>query len=552
MHRFRLRLAVCAVQLFLVAGAVAGTKSEQFASAHLASGELRGTVEAGLRVFRGLPYAAPPTGPLRWRPPQPPPAWSGVRDASRFGPTCPQTPQGWVGIPRSAMSEDCLSLNVFTPAQISGAQLPVLVWIHGGGFQSGGSAQPGFDARPLARHGLVLVTLNYRLGVLGFLAHPQLSAESPHHSSGNYGLLDQIAALHWVQANIAAFGGDPQNVTIAGESAGGTSVGYLLASPLARGLFARAITESASRLFTPDPDLSSETPFGLTPMEEVGAQMDPSIAHLRSLPTWELMSRAEQFTERFFGPNGPGKLGLRPEGRPNNPQEHDSPWWAFVDGWVIPEPLDAAAAHHALAPVPLLAGTNTDEGSVFSNTGLKTAAEYKRYLQDNFNGAAGDLFALYPAADETEIRTAIRHIITDAFFLYGTVRLAEAEKAENAPAFLYLFPPPPAAASGASGLGAYHGAEIPYVFGFVKNGKSATPQDKLLADAMMSAWTNFARGFPPEFGGAPWPAAGDKARTDILTLPPRLKNALPDAKLAVFQRLYSRTDESAGATSARR
>ena len=202
-----------------------------------------------IHVWKGIPYAQPPTGDLRWKAPQPPLAWQGIRHALEFGPMCPQGNPAQL---KPDMSEDCLNLNVWSGAK-AGDKMPVFVWIHGGGFV-GGSGR--INGEPLAHLGIVLVSINYRLGVLGFLAHPDLTRESPHHASGNYGLMDQIAALHWVQNNIAAFGGDPERVTIGGSSAGGTSIGYLLASPLAKGLFQGAMLDSASRLFLPDPGLS--------------------------------------------------------------------------------------------------------------------------------------------------------------------------------------------------------------------------------------------------------------------------------------------------------
>src|SRR3954464_1760761 len=251
-------------------------------------GQIAGAVDRGVRVFKGIPFAAPPVGPLRWRPPQALVAWSGVRDATVFGAECPQTqyPAGSVYIrPIQRQSEDCLFLNVWTTAR-AGDRQPVLVWIHGGALTKGSGISDVRDGVPLAKKGIVLVSLNYRLGPLGYLAHPELSAESPHHSSGNYGVLDQIAALEWVQNNIAAFGGDPARVTIAGESAGSWSVNTLVASPLARNLFIRAIGESGGR-FTRTPHLRedrgmpSAEAVGLALAKAVGAD---SLAALRALP----------------------------------------------------------------------------------------------------------------------------------------------------------------------------------------------------------------------------------------------------------------------------
>jgi para-nitrobenzyl esterase len=312
----------------------------------VAQGELAGIPAqpySSILVFKGIPYAAPPVGDLRWRPPQPPAPWSGVRDALHYGSVCAQ-PDSFIHIPRAIIAEDCLTLNVWTSTLKPVQPAPVMVYIHGGGFIVGSSNGSPLNGIALATRGAVVVSINYRLGVFGFLAHPDLTRESPHHASGNYGLMDQIAALRWVRENIAAFGGDPRNITVFGESAGATSIGYLLISPLAAGngnippAFDKAILESPSALFTPDTELHT-TYRGLTPMEEVGTAIAPTIAELRQLPMDELIARATAATNKLFGPGGGGRARLRPEGHAQMPATIDTPWWAFADGYVVPEQL---------------------------------------------------------------------------------------------------------------------------------------------------------------------------------------------------------------------
>ncbi len=377
-----------------------------------------------IHVWKGIPYAQPPTGDLRWKAPQPPLAWQGIRHALEFGPMCPQGNPGQL---KPDMSEDCLNLNVWSGAK-AGEKQPVFVWIHGGGFM-GGSGR--INGEPLANLGIVLVSINYRLGVLGFLAHPDLTRESPHHASGNYGLMDQIAALHWVQNNIAAFGGDPERVTIGGSSAGGTSIGYLLASPLAKGLFQGAMLDSASRLFLPDPGLS-KTRDGLTPMEQVGLKIAPHIQELRALSTADVIKRAAQVTDELYGEGGRGRIGLKPESRVHMTVTHDAPWWAFTDGYVMPDDLHRMFASGQFNHVACMIGTCKDEGLVFT---LKmpdlTVEGYHDYLQKYYPAVSAKMFAMYPGTTPEEIRSAITQTITDFMFLYGSMRVAEYESASR-------------------------------------------------------------------------------------------------------------------------
>jgi para-nitrobenzyl esterase len=481
---------------------------------HTQQGDLRGT-GTGMRIYRGIPYAAPPVGPLRWAEPQPAKPWQGVRDASDYGPNCMQQA---APLSNQPMSEDCLFLNVVTPAKSADAHLPVMVWIHGGGFRGGsGRLNPG----NLAANGVIVVSINYRLGVFGFMAHPELTAASPHHASGNYGLMDQIAALRWVRDNIAAFGGDPQRVTVFGESAGATSIGYLLVSPLARDLFQRAIAESPSRLFMPDPALS-ETYQGLTSEEALGKAIGPDLAKLRAMSAEDLLARAHAVQLEMFRPGGPMRVGLRPESTANSGSPSDSPWWVGVDGWVIPrQPVELFRANQQ-AVVPLLIGTNADEGTVFvrhfrENTALQ---EYREYLAHNDAPCSRQVEQLYPGTNAGEIQASMRRIVTDSLFLYGAREVALAESREEKPVYFYRFTRV-SPMNQASGRMAYHTSEIPYVMGGIRAAIAPdkfAPQDETDSKLMAAAWAHFAANGDPNTPGMPqWPqfSAGHEYYMDI-------------------------------------
>ena len=446
-----------------------------------------------IHAWKGIPYAQPPVGDLRWRAPQPPVAWQGIRSGRDFGPMCPQGNPAQL---KPDMSEDCLNLNIWSGAQ-PGEKRPVLVWIHGGGF-GGGSNR--IDGEPLARLGLVVVSINYRLGMLGFLAHPYLTGESPHHASGNYGLLDQIAALRWVQKNIAAFGGDPERVTIGGSSAGGTSVGYLIASPLAKGLFQGGWLDSASRLFLPDPGLR-ETLHGLTPMEEVGRQIAPhtgDLQKLRALSTADVMMRGAQVTDEFYGEGGRGRIGLKPESHVHITTVHDHPWWPFIDGYVMPAELYRMFASGRFNRVACFIGTCKDEGLNFTRRMPDMTVEgYHDYLEKYYPAIGTKMFAIYPGTTPEEIRAAITRTITDSMFLYGSIRVADFEAAAGQPVYVTRFVRVPPGAPGT-----LHGADAVYFRGEVKAGVKAGPvkynadDEKLSAD-MMRSLAAFVKTFDP-------------------------------------------------------
>ena len=449
------------------------------------SGAVRGVTQDGLQVFKGIPYAAPPLGALRWKPPVAPAAWKGVRDALDFGPACyqPKPRAGSIyASPLKAMSEDCLSLNIWAPEKAKKA--PVLVWIHGGSLISGSSSEGMYDGAPMSkRSGLVVVSINYRLGVLGYMAHPELSAESPDHVSGNYGLLDQIAALRWVKKNIAAFGGDPDNVTIAGESAGGLSVLYLMASPPARGLFQKAIAQSAYMVSTPP---LREKKHGHIPAEDMGAMTAAklgakSLADLRAMDAETITTAALMAGFQTFG---------------------------AVDGKVLPAQLVDVFDRQEQARVPVLAGFNS--GEIRSLRFLAPpppadAATYEKEIRARYGDLADDFLKLYPSGDLAESM-----LLTPRDALYGWTaeRLAAKQTAAGAPGYLYLFDHGYPAAD-AAGLHGFHASEIPYVFGTTATTPAAwpknpdTPAEAGLSAAMMDYWTSFARDGAPKAAGQP-------------------------------------------------
>ena len=453
------------------------------------SGAVQGTLDGGIRTFRGIPYAVPPVGAMRWRPPVAMKVWKGVRAATAFGPACvqPHSKAQSVYSPAGQLpsSEDCLTLNIWAPE--NAAKAPVFFWIHGGALTSGSSREPMYDGRRLAEQGVIVVSINYRLGVLGWLAHPALSAESPQHVSGNYGLLDQIAALTWVRHNIAAFGGDPANVTIAGESAGGLSVMYLLESPLARGLFARAIAQSAYMVTMPS---LRKTAYG-TPSAEAmgqmlaGALQAPGLADLRGMDAQEITDKA-------------GAAGYFP--------------FANVDGLVMPAQMVDTFDQGKQAPVPILAGFNQGEIRslrVLAPKAPDSAAEYEKAIRERYGEFADAFLKLYPAADYKE---SILATTRDALYGWTAERLARKQTALGQPAYLYLWDHGYPAMESA-GLHAFHASELPYVFGTF----DATPprwpavpeNDRPLSDAMIGYWTSFAKGGRPvAAGAADWPAYG--------------------------------------------
>lgn len=450
--------------------------SPEFVTIATRDGRVRGRRDGDAAVFLGIPYAAPPTGPLRWRPPQPAARWSGVRDALQFGPDTPQPPGPWSRAPRQ--SEDCLYLNVWTPTMDRGARLPVLVWLHGGGFSAGSGADSGCDGRRLAAEGAVVVTLNYRCGLFGFLAHPGLSAESEHGVSGNYGLHDQLAALAWVRENIAGFGGDPDRVTAFGVSAGSASIALLLASPLAQGAFQRAILQSPG---------AGRPLAGLAQAEQAGRALGDDLAALRALPAEDVLARTSLLTPAVRGLTTPRVL------RP------------IRDGWLIPEDERSALRGGRLRAAPMIVGTVLDEGSwATRHWKIDGLATWRQQLEANFGAMAAEAGTLYPAASDAEAPTALAALFADTQFNYGARLLARGTAASEPKTWKYLF----TRRRPRQADGPHHAEEGGHVFGtFDDAAPGQQPDydthDEALSQMLRRAWVAFARDADPNATGMP-------------------------------------------------
>ena len=539
MHWNRLRVLFSAV---LAAGLLAGCPTEPV---ELESGAVIGlrqwSPSGSAEVFKGIPYAAPPVGDLRWQPPEPPAAWDGVRAAFVAGPACAQSAgtmsSSALFLPSPDPCEDCLTLNVWRPAEPSDEPLPVMVWIHGGSFESGTGAFPVYDGSTFASKGMIVVTINYRLGSLGYLAHPALSAESPHGVSGNYGLLDQIAALQWVQDNAAAFGGDPDRVTVVGHSAGSMSVGFLLVSPLAEGLFQRAIMQSgvpwpALPLRSSDPEvIPSAEVEGLAWAEALGVQGDgPAAAEaLRALPTVEI-------------------LGI----------EIDIDPWDFrfafspsVDGVVLPDQPLLMMQAGDFNRVPLLIGSTRDEATVFmvgSNEFIRwRAAEYEAFVEDFLGIDAASVLALYPPPSGF-VFGGLNRLFSD-FSMFALSRTtAKFVAAQALPVYPYYFTLRPANVAGEI-LGAHHGAEVPFVFDTLLPGSALTREDRELARAMQGYWARFIISGDPNGGEAPfWPPYDPETDAYLeLGSEIRVDSRQPSGPLDTLEAILLRLNEDARA-----
>jgi para-nitrobenzyl esterase len=476
-----------------------------------AQGKAHGkTINNGkVRAFLGLPYAAPPVGDLRWKGPEPPPKWKGMRDAANYGARCVQgSVYTDMVFQDSGESEDCLYLNVFAPADTGGrAKLPVMFWIHGGGYKGGSASEPRHNGDFLPLKGVVLVTINYRLGVFGFLATPDLAKEAGG-SAGNYGLMDMVAALQWVHANIAKFGGDPGNVTIFGESAGSFAVSTLLVAAPARGLFQKAIGESggALRLGAPDkPTLADREQREQDWAASLGAT---TLAELRALPADTILAAA----------NKPGA--------PKFP--------TVIDGKLLTEPVADTYAAGRQAHVPLLAGWNRDEQSGLSVD--MTAEKWKDFAAKTFGDHAAEFLTLFPGdTDAQAIRSAIDYD-SDSFIAFSTWQWIDAHtKTGDAPVYRYHFELPAPPSKFHPGWFAFHSDDIEYVFGTLDTRPGAVwrPEDRKLSDEMMDYWTNFAKTGDPNGPGLPeWPRF-DKGGT-ILHLDSEITTG-PDATHARYE-----------------
>ena len=465
----------------------------------IGDGQVQGIADNNAAIFRGIPYAAPPVGDLRWRPPQAPAKWSGVRDATQFGPACPQSPNSPVMMvgPVGASSEDCLTLNVWKPASAQGgATLPVMVWIHGGGFFTGSGSEQQFDGAPYVSRGVIFVTINYRLGRLGFFAHPALDADDPKGPRGNYGLMDQMAALRWVHANIASFGGDPANVTVFGESAGGISILALMASPSAQGLFQKAIVESGA-FATPMRGIAAAETLGQEFAKSHDIDGPGAAAALRALPV-ETVAPAK--------PVGMDELGRI--------QTMSAP---MIDGRMFAENIFTTFAEGHQAKVPLLIGSNSLEALVwlFLPNGKMATVPILPVDPALVLGRLGPdrdpIVSHYSERLGGDMAKIVPAIATDMLVGAGTNFVADRTAASSKQAtYQYRFETTPTPLHDVT-FGAPHGAEIPYVFGVLDRlrnvGSQTTEADRSLSATMIDYWTSFAKTSNPNGPGRPnWPA----------------------------------------------
>jgi len=483
-------LVVIAATLTLTARAADEVKIE--------SGTLAGALNADrtVRMFKNIPFAAPPVGDLRWKAPQAPASWKGVRAADKFGSACLQTNVfGDIYFRDAQPSEDCLNLDIWIPTKpATPGKIPVILWYYGGGFVAGSASEPRYDGENLAKKGVIVVNSNYRLGAFGFFAHPALTKESGHNASGNYALLDQVAALQWVVKNIAAFGGDPSNITIAGESAGSFSVCAQMATPLSKGLFQKAIGESGA--FFPTRKEGTLSLKSLAEAEQAGVKFAESLgaatlAQMRAKPADEILQAAAKLNRGFdFGP--------------------------ILDGYFFPVDPAVTYAQGKQAHVPLLAGWNADEGKmeVLFNPQKPTAKSFAAQAKDRFGDQADEFLKLYPASTDQEAILSAEALASDDFIAYSTWKWLNLQVETGVPVYTYHFEQVPATKPGAmlgpvpaSEVGSRHAGEIEYVFQTLKSVDVPwTDGDFKVSDAMSSYWANFAKNGDPNGNGLPeWP-----------------------------------------------
>jgi para-nitrobenzyl esterase len=474
------------------------------------SGTVEGKDDGKVKAFLGIPYATPPVGDLRWKAPQPIAKWTGVKKATEFGYHCIQGRVfGDMMFHDPGASEDCLTLNIWVPDKHVDPKLAVMVWIYGGGFVAGTTSEARQSGYDLAQQGVIVVSMNYRLGVFGFFVHPELAKESGHNSAGNYGLLDQLAALKWVHDNIAAFGGDPENVTIFGESAGSFSVSAQMASPLAKGLFQKAIGESGgafSRSGLPFESMSARAEKDAKlAKDKLGAS---TLAELRAIPS-----------EKVLEPFAP-------------PQSHGFDFGPDVDGYFLPESVPAIFAAGKQNDVALIAGWNHDEGSfeIAFSPQKPTAESFKTAAQKDFGDKADDFLKLYPTDTPEHVMRSAQDYAGDKFIALSTWDWIEAAtKTGNRPVYRYRFDMAPFSKDpNAPRLGAYHSAEIEYVFGQLDSKTDVTwrESDRKVSQMMQKYWSNFAKNGNPNGAGLPnWPpyTAADGWPVMILNAEPTAK-----------------------------
>jgi para-nitrobenzyl esterase len=511
------------------------------------AGQLQGTMQEGVRVFKGVPFAAPPVGPNRWREPQAAAKWEGVRKADKYGAACIQNNSkqrfpvnSAVDLPDSpGMSEDCLYLNVWTNANNANARLPVMFWIYGGAYTEGAGHMPAQDGATLAKKGAVVVTFNYRLGPFGFYSHPELDAESGRNASGNQAMLDTIAALKWVQANIAAFGGDPRNVTVFGESAGAVMSATIVGSPLAKGLFNRAISESGAymglamgrmqtrqQIYNPAPRGGGAARGGAAGGGRAGAPAGPPppplptmLAELRALPADEVQRR------------------MRGQG-------------LIVDGYVVPEDFSLIFAAGKQNPADVLVGSNKDEGG-YQQPRPTTVAQYEQQIRQQFGDLADAFLATNPAKTDEEATEKAANGFRDGIHYHSRLYAAQMAK-QGKKAWLYFFTQAAPPAGGQRAQGAVHAGEIKYVFNTLNKPRifpdnsdpeltSKSAADVKVADQMSSYWVNFAKTGDPNGGGLPkWVPFKDQATGQAMVLGPPA--APPSSELmAIYDKQYEKS-----------
>ena len=512
---------MCLASLALVSGLRAAVPEPVKTDAGLLSGTAGAS--PGVRVFKGIPFAAPPVGELRWRAPQPVARWTGVRKAEKFGAVCVQ-PKGVgrqniaVDLPDSpAANEDCLYLNVWTAARSASERRPVMFWIYGGAYTEGGGSSPHTDGEALARKGVVVVSFNYRLGPFGFFSHPELTKESGHNASGNQALMDTIAALRWMQTNIAAFGGDPRNVTIFGESAGAAMAAGLVGSSQAAGLFRRAISESGAWM-------------GLTMAAMRTRQQAEQPAGRRGgpapvlMPLAELRGKSADELARTF--SGAGMI---------------------ADGWIIPEDESVTFAQGRQQPIDVLVGSNKDEGSFAPDT---PAEAWTNRVRQRWGDLADDYLKLYPAGSGEEAtrsgRTAFRDELAWHMRLYASTQSKRGNRA-----YWYFFTHEPPYPQDVRNLKTTHATEIPYVFDNLRQPRvfpdtsspelaAASAPDRALAERMSLYWVNFARTGDPNGNGLPrWPAFSDASPAPMIL--GEIDETPDPQRLAIYDKLYAKT-----------
>ncbi|MFD1144796.1 carboxylesterase/lipase family protein [Larkinella insperata] len=518
-----MKTAIPLLGLLLLVFAAFVSSIRETAPVKVTGGQISGTLnpDGDVQIFKGIPFAAPPVGELRWKAPQPVKPWLGVRKCDQFGASPVQgtpNPFGpWSAeylIPKAPISEDCLYLNVWSGARSATEKRPVLVWIYGGGFSSGGSAVPIYDGEAMAKKGIVLVSINYRVGPFGFFAHPELTKEAGEskpgastpgastlgrNASGNYGLMDQIAALQWVKQNIAAFGGDPGNVTIAGQSAGSMSVNCLVASPVAKNLFNKAIAESGASFARPYASLQQAEEAGLKTMQALGAA---SLAELRTKPADEILQKAQ-------GIRGP-----------------------IIDGYVLPQSVAQLFAAGKANPITLLTGWNEDEGMAFGPK--KKADEYRRQLEQQYGDQAQTLLKFYPGTTDAEAAESQVKLSRDLIFGAQNYTWANLQARQGRPVYVYRFTRKLPATGEYAHYGAFHTGEVAYAFDNLRfidrQLRPLEPTDDKLARIISTYWANFIKTGDPNGPGLPsWPAYTTQRR-QIAVLGDAVKaQPLPDA-----------------------